>query len=321
MIETDASDKGIGAVLQQDGHPIAYISRALGPKNQMMSTYEKECLAILLAIDHWRSYLQMGQFIIKIDQKSITHLDDQRLTTPWQQKALTKLMGLQYKICYKKGVENKAADALSRVSPADHLEVCVVSYSQPAWFDTIAKGYLVCPITAPLLAALATHSPKGDYVLTDGLIRYKGRIVVPQDPQLQNTIISALHSSPVGGHSGFHVSYHRVKSLFKWPQLKNMVKVFVEQCTICQQAKSERVRYPGLLQPLPVPEFAWQVVTMDFIEGLPLSHGYNCILVVVDKFSKYAHFIPLSPFYCFQSSNAIHGKCVQVAWATRGHSI
>lgn len=57
IIETNASDKGIGAVLQQNGHPIAYISKALGPKNQVLSTYEKESLAILMAVDHWRSYL------------------------------------------------------------------------------------------------------------------------------------------------------------------------------------------------------------------------------------------------------------------------
>jgi hypothetical protein len=64
VIETDASDRGIGAVLQQDGHPIAFVSRALGPKNQALSTYEKECLAILLAVDHWRTYLQHGEFVL-----------------------------------------------------------------------------------------------------------------------------------------------------------------------------------------------------------------------------------------------------------------
>jgi len=82
IIETDASAKGIGAVLQQEGHPIAYISKALGPKNQSLSTYEKECLAILMAVDHWRSYLLHAQFHIKTDQKSLENLTDQRLTTP-----------------------------------------------------------------------------------------------------------------------------------------------------------------------------------------------------------------------------------------------
>jgi hypothetical protein len=101
VIETDASDKGIG-VVQQNGHPVAYVSKVLGPKNQTLSTYEKECLAILLVVGHWRAYLQHSEFILKTDQRSLEHLDDQRLTTPWQHKALTKLMGPRYKILYKR---------------------------------------------------------------------------------------------------------------------------------------------------------------------------------------------------------------------------
>lgn len=94
IIETDASSTGIGAVLQQQGHPIAYVSKALGVKAQGLSTYEKECLAILMAIDHWRHYLQTSPFIILTNQQSLTHLDDQKLSTPRQHKALTKLMGM-----------------------------------------------------------------------------------------------------------------------------------------------------------------------------------------------------------------------------------
>lgn len=67
----------------------------------------------------------------------------------------------------------------------------------------------------------------------------------------------------------------------------------VQSCTICQQNKAERVNYPGLLYPLPVPSKAWETVTMDFISGLPSSCGYECILVVIDKFTKCGHFIPL----------------------------
>lgn len=63
-VETDASDAGIGAVLSQEGHPIAYLSKALGPRSKGLSTYEKECMAILLAVDHWRSYLQHQEFLI-----------------------------------------------------------------------------------------------------------------------------------------------------------------------------------------------------------------------------------------------------------------
>ena len=100
-----------------------------------------------------------------------------------------------------------------------------------------------------------------------------------------------------GGHSGIPVTYRHIKQLFAWTGLKSTVQEFVRSCLTCQQAKPDRSRFPGLLQPLPVPDRAWQVISMDFIEGLPLSGGFNYILVVVDTFSKYAHFLGLKhPF-------------------------
>jgi hypothetical protein len=78
------------------------------------------------------------------------------------------------------------------------------------------------------------------------------------------------------------------------------VQLFVSACAICQQAKLDRAKYPGLLQPLPIPDSAWQVVSLDFVEGLPQSRLVNTVKVVVDKFSKYNHFIPLAhPFTAF----------------------
>jgi hypothetical protein len=112
-IETDASASGIGAVLTQDGHPLAYISRALGPKSRGLSTYEKEYMAVLLAIQQWRQYLQSAEFTIFTDQQSLVQLTNQRLHTIWQQKLFSKLLGLQYRIVYKPGSTNRAADALS----------------------------------------------------------------------------------------------------------------------------------------------------------------------------------------------------------------
>jgi hypothetical protein len=113
-IETDASDVGVGAVFLQDGHPLAYVSRDLGPKTRGLSTYEKEYMAILLAVEQWRTYLQHAEFVVHTDHCSLAHLEDQRLHTPWQQKMFTKLLGLQFKIKYKKGADNRVADALSR---------------------------------------------------------------------------------------------------------------------------------------------------------------------------------------------------------------
>lgn len=79
-----------------------------------------------------------------------------------------------------------------------------------------------------------------------------------------------------------------------------MVQQWCAQCLMCQQAKAERGKYHGLLQPLPVLEGAWTVISMDFIEGLPLSNHPNCIMVVVDTFSKYSNGVPLHhPFTTF----------------------
>lgn len=104
---------------------------------------------------------------------------------------------------------------------------------------------------------------------------------------------------------GAPATYQRLHSVFAWPKMRSSVTAFVQACTTCQQAKPDRQKYPGLLEPLPVPKQAWQMVSMDFVEGLPQSGRFNCILVVVDKFSKYSHFIPLAhPFSASQVATA-----------------
>jgi hypothetical protein len=101
-VETDASELGVGAVLMQANHPVAYLSKHLCPRNQALSVYEKECLAILMAIDKWRPYLQHKKFIIRTNHKSLLLLTEQRVTPKIQHKALVKLMDLDYLIQYKK---------------------------------------------------------------------------------------------------------------------------------------------------------------------------------------------------------------------------
>lgn len=99
VVETDASAKGLG-------HPIAFISKALSLRQQALPVYEKELLAILMVVKQWHHFLIVKHFVIKTDQQSLKHLLDQKMTTPLQQTWLAKLMGYDYEICYKKGVEN-----------------------------------------------------------------------------------------------------------------------------------------------------------------------------------------------------------------------
>jgi transposase InsO family protein len=145
--------------------------------------------------------------------------------------------------------------------------------------------------------AVTSQIANSDFTLKDGVIRYKGRIWLGTNVQLQNKVISALHDSALGGHSGAPVTYRRIKQLFYWKGMKQAIHRFVQTCSICQQAKPDRLKSSGLLSPLPVPPHAWHTMSLDFIEGLPQSANMNCILVVVDKFSKYSHFLALAhPF-------------------------
>nr|XP_051225897.1 uncharacterized protein LOC127343754 [Lolium perenne] len=231
-IETDACATGVGAVLGQDAHPIAYFSKALGIKNQQLSTYEKEFLAVMMAVDKWRAYLQRGPFIIYTDHKSLCNLGDQQLDTDLQRKAMAKLVGLQFRFQYKKGTGNNAADALSRVGhllTANALSVC-----QPNWVQEVINSYTTDSEAQSLLAKLAIYSPNEEgFSLHQGVIRFKNRMWIGNNAALRTKLISALHQSAIGGHSGATATYQRLKKSFAWTGMKTAVTDFVQQCSVC----------------------------------------------------------------------------------------
>lgn len=302
-LETDACDTGFGAVLMQDGHPVAYLSKPVSPKNQAMSTYE-ECMAIILAVEKWRAYLQHKEFIIRTDHQSLLNLVDQRVSTRLQQKALFKLMDLQFKIQYKKGASNQAADSLSRCVHA--VFVYAVAISNPDWLQRVKEGYKDDPMALKLLQELSIGTTaSGNFFLKDGVIRYKGRVWLGNNTLAQQHVLQGVHDTAVGGHSGFPATYYRIRQLFTWPRMKQSIADFIKSCFVCQQAKVDHTKSAGLLQPLPVPQQAWKVISMDFVEGLPKSSRFDTILVVIDKFTKYGHFIPLAqPFTAMQVAQA-----------------
>lgn len=183
-IETDASGTGIGAVLQQDGHPIAYISKPLSLRNQGLTVYEKEYLAILLAVDSWRHYLLQAEFFIHTDHQSLIHLNEQRLHTAWQQKVFSRLLGLQYKILYRKGLDNGAADALSRRT--HHAQLMAISSVKHQWLEAIVLSYQDNVAATKLLSQLATQPDSVScYSLLQGVIRYRDRVWLGSSKTIQ----------------------------------------------------------------------------------------------------------------------------------------
>ena len=117
------------------------------------------------------------------------------------------------------------------------------------------------------------------------------------EASLRKELVELWHSNPFGGHSGILVTYQKLKGTFYWKHMYKDVYDFITACNTCQRHKSGLSAYPGLLQPLPVPEHVWSDISMDFIEGVPKSHGKQVILVMVDRLNKYAHFCGLSHPY------------------------
>nr|GEY81332.1 reverse transcriptase [Tanacetum cinerariifolium] len=191
---------------------------------------------------------------------------------------LPKLLGYDYEIVYKKGSEKVVVDALSRVnSSGELLQIIVSSVSSSVW----NKG--------------------NKYSWIGEILKRKGKVVVGNDPELRKERAQHFHDKAIGGHSGAHVTMKKLGSLFYWKGLKKMVMQMIRDDDVCQRQKPNLSAYPGLIQPLSIPERIWKEISTDFIEKLPTSHEKSVILVVVDRLSKYAHFISLThPFTASQ---------------------
>ncbi|KAF2292988.1 hypothetical protein GH714_034621 [Hevea brasiliensis] len=133
------------------------------------------------------------------------------------------------------------------------------------------------------LGSLASENPGAPYSWRNGLILYKNRVVVPPKSDLTLKIMQEFHDSPSGGHSGILRTYKRVAPQFYWPSMRKQIQEYIAACTVCQKNKTVTSSPAGLLQPLPIPHQVWDDIAMDFIDGLPTSHGKNSILVVTDR--------------------------------------
>lgn len=129
--------------------------------------------------------------------------------------------------------------------------------------------------------------------LVNGPLRHKGKLRIGSKGNMRQQLIKAMHSSALGGQSGVLATYKRLRSLFYWPSMQTDIQRVVQECDTCQRNKIENIAPPGLLQPLLVPDHLWKHISMDFIEGLPKLEGKDIIMVVIDRFSNYVHFIPL----------------------------
>jgi hypothetical protein len=128
----------------------------------------------------------------------------------------------------------------------------------------------------------------------DGSLRFGNRLCVPNDPDFKEENLSEAHNTGYTIHLGGTKMYRDLKGTIWWNNMKREIAGYVARCLVCQQVKIEHQRLGGLLQPLPIPEWKWEHISMDFVTGFPRTPSGNVsIWVIVDCLTKYAHFLAI----------------------------
>jgi hypothetical protein len=284
-IECDASGIGIGAVLMQDRRPIAFFNEKLSGASLKYPTYDKELYALVCALETWQHYLWPREFVIHTDHESLKHLKGQGKLNQRHARWLEYIETFPYVIRYKQGKENIVADALSQryvllTSMSAKLlgfEYVKDMYADDADFSNVYKA---CDKTA-----------FGKFYKHDGYLFKESKLCVPSC-SMRELLVREAHGGGLMGHFGVKKILDILHEHFFWPKMKKDVNRICDRCITCRKAKSKVLPH-GLYTPLPIPSEPWVDISMDFVLGLPrIKRGRDSIFVVVDRFSKMAHFIP-----------------------------
>lgn len=288
-MHTDASDRAIGGVLIQNKHPVAYESRKLKDCEQRYTTHEKEMTAVVHCLQTWRHYLLGTKFTVVTDNVANTYFKTQRKLTPKQARWQEFLAEFDFEWIHRPGKENAVADSLSRKQVGEY--VAAISSVTSDFRKQIRSESQNDP-TCLTLKKRVEEGTVRRYWLSGGLLFTKGgRACVPGNGKLRRKLLRETHDPQWAGHPGVERMRALLPRRYFWPKVFNDIEAYVKSCLVCLQDKVERKKEAGLLQPLPIPDRPWQSVSMDFIGGFPKVDGLASILVVVDRFSKYAVFI------------------------------
>uniref|UniRef100_A0A3B3H4X2 Gypsy retrotransposon integrase-like protein 1 n=1 Tax=Oryzias latipes TaxID=8090 RepID=A0A3B3H4X2_ORYLA len=290
IVEVDASESGVGAVLSQRAsdnkvHPCAYFSRKLTPAERNYDIGNRELLAVKLALEEWRHWLEGAAqpFLVWTDHKNLEYIRTAKRLNPRQARWALFFDRFNFCLSYRPGSRNLKPDALSRQFQQEEES------GSPAVPTTIIPSHLVLGTTRWSLERRVKAAVSDPATVPAGCP--DGCLFVP--PSLRTLVLKWGHSSRLACHPGVTRTGFLVAQRFWWPSMSSDIRAFVAACPVCASVKIPRTPPAGLLHPLPVPSRPWSHVAMDFVTGLPNSRGKTVILTLIDRFSKLVHAIPL----------------------------
>ncbi|GJU36764.1 putative reverse transcriptase domain-containing protein [Tanacetum coccineum] len=275
VVYCDASHKGLGVVLMQKEKVIAYASRQLKVYEKNYTTHDLELGSVVFSLKIWRHYLYGTRCTVFTDHKNLQHILDQKELNMRQRRWLELLSDYDCDIRYHPGKANVVANALSQAQ--------IEAQKPENLVNEDVGGIIRRGIPKERLEPRA-----------DGTLCLHGRSWLPCYGDLRSVIMHESHKSKYSIHPGSEKMYQDVKKLYWWPNMKADIATYVSKCLTCARVKAEHQSPSGLLVQPEIPEWKWDIITMDFITKLPKSpQGFDTIWVIVDRLTKSAHFLPI----------------------------
>lgn len=287
-VACDASDVAIGAVLTQEvngeEHPICYFSQKLSSSERKYSVTERECLAVIRAIEKFRGYIEGVRFTVHCDHSALTYLRSMKNPTALMSRWILRLNAFDCDIQYRKGSINVVPDALSRIVAA---LVFVLSTIQDPWYLKLVKSVKKEPDKFPDFRIINDELFKNCLIKEEvGVMSHRWKKVVPLEER--TAVIQRFHDCASAAHLGFCKTWQKIQRNFYWPKMMEDVAVYVRSCTTCKASKAPNTTMMPNMGGAKPARLPWELVSIDFVGPFTRSRSGNTVmLVIVDWVTKY----------------------------------